>query len=56
MYSEPCEERPCMKCKYRRYDSMLDEMWCGHAPIADGVHKRCLINCWGTCEYYEEDK
>lgn len=55
MYNVPCEEEPCMFCKFREYDSFHDELWCGHKPPPDGLNGRLLIDKWGTCEWWEDN-
>ncbi len=53
MYDEPNKDRPCSKCEYYEYDSFHDERWCDHIPLAEGINNRCLVDRWGSCEYWK---
>jgi hypothetical protein len=55
-YSEPNAEQPCMYCKYRKYDSFHNEMWCNRDPAPSNIGPRLLIDKWGHCEGWEQDE
>jgi len=55
-YTEPDEDKPCLRCKHRRHDTCLSELWCNHDPAPNGIYYRRVIGEWGTCEYWEEWK
>jgi len=56
IYTEPDASEPCSRCRFRNYDSSLDEMWCGHDPAPAGLPERLLVGPWGHCDYWEEDQ
>ena len=55
-YTEPDAEQPCSQCKFKRYDSFHNELWCNHDPPPDGLGSQVIIGRWGHCEYWETDE
>ena len=54
-YRSQCPACCCANCRYRRYDSNHDEMWCGHDTGPRNLPDRLVVEPQGWCEFWEPD-
>jgi hypothetical protein len=50
MYQEPEGNKYCYSCKFRRYDTFQDEIYCTHNPQDD--HVGYTIDNYVCCKYW----
>lgn len=55
MYKNLSPKKRCSICRFVRYDSYDNQLWCSHEPSPEGLGYIKQVDHNGICEYFEKE-